>query len=327
MDGVELLRAIRSHDPAPIAVALGDDRRFEHALEAIRAGASDYVAKSAAPEELLRRVRDAVALDRANRTKRFPSERVLAIGAHPDDVELSCGGILLRHRDAGHSITILTLTSGEASGTAAVRRSESHRAAALLPRERAWRSTSAGDARLHARCAYFSKREFRSCSAPTATRRTRSGVTRTASRSSSSSRSGAAHDRGASHRADRDGHVRGHGGGRRVPSVRSRGGARTATAVRTGHRAPPSRRRGDPGLERGSGLRAHDRLPDGDALSPRASSRIRRRRREHRSDAANHHGVGRPSPGRGGQPTSRQRRDGQGRRNQLWPEANPAGMA
>jgi LmbE family N-acetylglucosaminyl deacetylase/CheY-like chemotaxis protein len=132
MDGVELLRAIRSHDPAPIAVALGDERRFEHALEAIRAGASDYVARSAAPEELLRRVRDAVALDRANRTKRLPSERVLAIGAHPDDVELSCGGILLRHRDAGHSITILTLTSGEAGGTAAVRRSESHRAAALL---------------------------------------------------------------------------------------------------------------------------------------------------------------------------------------------------
>jgi LmbE family N-acetylglucosaminyl deacetylase len=38
--------------------------------------------------------------------------RVLAIGAHPDDVELGCGGALLRHAAAGDDITILVMTDG-----------------------------------------------------------------------------------------------------------------------------------------------------------------------------------------------------------------------
>jgi len=36
--------------------------------------------------------------------------KVLAIGAHADDVELGCGGTLLRHRDAGDEIHILVIT-------------------------------------------------------------------------------------------------------------------------------------------------------------------------------------------------------------------------
>ncbi|GAA5262983.1 hypothetical protein KTGMC3_P1725 [Methanocalculus sp. MC3] len=44
--------------------------------------------------------------------------RVLAIGAHADDVELGCGGTLLRHRDAGDEINILVIThSGYSSST------------------------------------------------------------------------------------------------------------------------------------------------------------------------------------------------------------------
>jgi LmbE family N-acetylglucosaminyl deacetylase len=36
--------------------------------------------------------------------------KVLAIGAHADDVELGCGGTLLKHRDAGDDINILVIT-------------------------------------------------------------------------------------------------------------------------------------------------------------------------------------------------------------------------
>ncbi len=38
--------------------------------------------------------------------------RVLAIGAHPDDVELGCGATLLRHVERGDEVTILVMTSG-----------------------------------------------------------------------------------------------------------------------------------------------------------------------------------------------------------------------
>jgi LmbE family N-acetylglucosaminyl deacetylase len=38
---------------------------------------------------------------------------VLAIGAHPDDIELGCGGALLAHADAGDRVTMLVVTGGE----------------------------------------------------------------------------------------------------------------------------------------------------------------------------------------------------------------------
>jgi LmbE family N-acetylglucosaminyl deacetylase len=38
---------------------------------------------------------------------------VLAIGAHPDDIELGCGGALLAHAAAGDRVTMLVMTGGE----------------------------------------------------------------------------------------------------------------------------------------------------------------------------------------------------------------------
>ena len=38
---------------------------------------------------------------------------VLAIGAHPDDVEIGMGGTILVLRSQGHRVTICDLTNGE----------------------------------------------------------------------------------------------------------------------------------------------------------------------------------------------------------------------
>jgi len=38
---------------------------------------------------------------------------VLAVGAHPDDVEILCAGTLIRYRRAGHSVGICVLTNGD----------------------------------------------------------------------------------------------------------------------------------------------------------------------------------------------------------------------
>ena len=40
--------------------------------------------------------------------------KVLAIGAHPDDIELGCGGLLLKAIKLGHEIFFFILTRGEA---------------------------------------------------------------------------------------------------------------------------------------------------------------------------------------------------------------------
>lgn len=59
---------------------------------------------------------------------------VLAIAAHPDDVEMTCAGTLLRCRAAGQSFGILDLTRGEMGtrGSAATREREGQRAAEIL---------------------------------------------------------------------------------------------------------------------------------------------------------------------------------------------------
>lgn len=49
--------------------------------------------------------------------------RVLAIGAHPDDVELGCGATMRAHHNAGHVTDMLVMTGGERSrGAGAARR-------------------------------------------------------------------------------------------------------------------------------------------------------------------------------------------------------------
>jgi bacillithiol biosynthesis deacetylase BshB1 len=59
---------------------------------------------------------------------------VLIFGAHPDDVELSCGGTILKLVNKGLKIGIVDLTTGEMGtrGTPAIRLQESQKAAELL---------------------------------------------------------------------------------------------------------------------------------------------------------------------------------------------------
>ena len=42
--------------------------------------------------------------------------KILAIGAHPDDIELGCGGLLIKAARQGHDVHMYSLTRGAASG-------------------------------------------------------------------------------------------------------------------------------------------------------------------------------------------------------------------
>lgn len=59
---------------------------------------------------------------------------LLAIAAHPDDVELTCGGTLLKMAEAGYKTGILDLTAGEMGtrGTPEIRAKEAAAAAKIL---------------------------------------------------------------------------------------------------------------------------------------------------------------------------------------------------
>jgi len=59
---------------------------------------------------------------------------ILAIGAHPDDIELSCAGTLAKEISKGKKVGILDLTRGELGtrGTAKTRKEEAENAAKIL---------------------------------------------------------------------------------------------------------------------------------------------------------------------------------------------------
>ena len=59
---------------------------------------------------------------------------ILAIGVHPDDVELSCSGTILKHIAQGKKVGILDLTRGELGtrGSAEIRTREANAAAKIL---------------------------------------------------------------------------------------------------------------------------------------------------------------------------------------------------
>ena len=49
---------------------------------------------------------------------------ILAIGAHPDDIELGCGGLLIKAVRNGHSVYLYNITQGEKAGNPQQRKDE-----------------------------------------------------------------------------------------------------------------------------------------------------------------------------------------------------------
>lgn len=64
---------------------------------------------------------------------------ILALGAHPDDIEIGCGGTLLKYARAGHQVVLMVLTDGAHGGEDALRRQEQEASSRILAaREVVW---------------------------------------------------------------------------------------------------------------------------------------------------------------------------------------------
>jgi LmbE family N-acetylglucosaminyl deacetylase/CheY-like chemotaxis protein len=130
MSGLDLIKEIKRRDRFVSTLILTGDASFDNAVEAMRAGADDFMSKPVDGTELVAKVGELTSV--SSRRKAEMREVVLAIGAHPDDVEIGVGGILLRHADRGDRVAVLTLTGGEQGGDTAARAAESQRAADLM---------------------------------------------------------------------------------------------------------------------------------------------------------------------------------------------------
>ena len=60
--------------------------------------------------------------------------RIIAFGAHPDDVECAAAGVLIKHIEMGKAVAVVDLTAGEMGsyGTVEERKKEAEAAAALM---------------------------------------------------------------------------------------------------------------------------------------------------------------------------------------------------
>lgn len=127
MDGLTLLELIKHRQPETPVLVMSSHRESDILLRALDADADGYVVKPMSRQSLMARV-DAVIARRPKRTERT----VLAIGAHPDDVEIGVGGTLLSHRAAGDRVVVLTLCRGNQGGDAARRAREAEEAALAM---------------------------------------------------------------------------------------------------------------------------------------------------------------------------------------------------
>ena len=58
--------------------------------------------------------------------------RILAIGAHPYDIEFGCGGTLIKYARQGHEVSLLVMTDGGGGGDGVIRRGEQEASARIL---------------------------------------------------------------------------------------------------------------------------------------------------------------------------------------------------
>ncbi len=129
MTGIELLTELRKVSPHLPVVVVTAFPSFDRAVQALRSQADEFLEKPVPPDKLIETASTLVAKGRARQAHH---RSVLAVGAHPDDVEIGAAGALLLHRAAGDTVSILTLCRGARGGSQDARAEEARRAADII---------------------------------------------------------------------------------------------------------------------------------------------------------------------------------------------------
>ncbi|SFK29801.1 response regulator [Cellulomonas sp. KH9] len=132
MSGLELLGELRSRAPGVPVAVMTAFASVDYAVEALRRDADEFLVKPVAAASLLERVVALAAAGQARRAAAGSRDVVLAVGAHPDDVEIGVGATLASHRAAGDQVVVLTLSGGAVGGDTDARRHEALSAAAVI---------------------------------------------------------------------------------------------------------------------------------------------------------------------------------------------------
>jgi LmbE family N-acetylglucosaminyl deacetylase len=108
-----LLTRIYETIPKIKKLIVTDNIELQEAKSIVRQGANGYLMKPFDKKKLLETVENQL-LNRQEIIKRNRAgANVLFIGAHPDDIELGCGGTLIKHVQSGDNVFALIFTNGE----------------------------------------------------------------------------------------------------------------------------------------------------------------------------------------------------------------------
>lgn len=118
MSGLDLIALVREVRPTLPIIVMTAHASVDYAVSALRNQADEFLTKPVTAAVLLGHVKRLAEAAREAASSAPKPHVVLAIGAHPDDVEVGVGGILGAHRRAGDSVTILTLSKGMRDGGA-----------------------------------------------------------------------------------------------------------------------------------------------------------------------------------------------------------------
>lgn len=130
----EINRADTSHilkkpNPSTRVLIITENIKMDFILTAMKYNADGLFFKPLAEQEFTQRVlqlAEEAVLQRGSHRK-----VILAVGAHPDDVEFGCAGTLAKHKAEGTEINILTLSLGSVGGNPFIRQQEAEKAAEL----------------------------------------------------------------------------------------------------------------------------------------------------------------------------------------------------
>ena len=116
MSGLDLIAGVREEQPGTPVIVMTAHVSVDYAVTALRNQADEFLSKPVSSADLVAHVTRLAEESRTARKNAPARQVVLAIGAHPDDVEIGVGGILAAHRAAGDEVTVLTLSRGERDG-------------------------------------------------------------------------------------------------------------------------------------------------------------------------------------------------------------------
>ena len=107
--GIQLLSILKKIQPSMVEIIITGHPSIENAVKAVNEKADGYILKPFNAVELLETIKELLA----EKAKEISRMNILFLGAHPDDVELGCGGTLIKHVQNGNKVYVLVFTDGE----------------------------------------------------------------------------------------------------------------------------------------------------------------------------------------------------------------------